>query len=181
MRSSAEDISAYVFQPTDELLLDANVWFFVYGPHRPGSRKAATYSAAFAKILKAECRIYVDVLIVSEFINRYARLKHNILQRSSSVPSDFKQFRKSTAFKPIARDIAADVRRILRNCTRTESGFDVFDINALVDEYEKGDSDFNDQVLAELCKSKGLKLVTDDADFRDRGLMLLTANRHLLI
>ena len=180
MRSSAEDISAYVFQPTDELLLDANVWFFVYGPHRPGSRKAATYSAAFAKILKAECPIYVDVLIVSEFVNRYARLKHNILQRSSNVPSDFKQFRKSTAFKPIARDIAADARRILKHCARIESGFDVLDINALVDEYEQGDSDFNDQVLGELCKTRGLKLVTDDVDFQDRGLTIVTANRRLL-
>ena len=180
MKSSAEDINTYVFQPTDELLLDANVWFFVYGPHRPGSKKAATYSAAFAKILKARCSIYVDVLIVSEFINRYARLKYNILQRSLSVLSDFKQFRKSAVFKPIARDIAADTRRILEHCARIESGFNVLDINALVDEYEKGDSDFNDQVLGELCKSKGLKLVTDDADFKDRGLTIVTANRRLL-
>ena len=180
MKNRAEDISRYLFQGTDALLLDANVWFFVYGPHRPGSKKAATYSAAFAKILKAKCPIYIDVLIVSEFINRYARLKHNILPRGPSIPSNFKQFRRSAAFKSIACDIAADTRRILEHCIRIESGFDVLDINALVDEYEKGDSDFNDQVLAELCKSRGLKLVTDDADFRDRGLMILTANRRLL-
>ena len=180
MKRRAEDINRYVFQSADALLLDANVWFFVYGPHRPGSKKAATYSAAFARILKAKCPIYIDVLIVSEFINRYARLKHSILHRSPSIPSDFKQFRKSAAFKPIARDIAADTRRILKHCTRIESGFDVLNINALVDEYEKGNSDFNDQVLAELCKNKGLKLVTDDADFRDRGLMILTANKRLL-
>ena len=156
MKRSAEDINRYVFQSTDALLLDANVWLFLYGPHRPGNKKAATYSAAFARILKAISPIYVDVLIVSEFINRYARLKHSILKRSARVSSDFKQFRKSAAFKPIARDIAADTRRILKHCTRIESGFDVLDINALVDEYEKGNSDFNDQVLRSQAKLTSL-------------------------
>jgi len=56
----------------------------------------------------------------------------------------------------------------------------MLNIVALVDEYEKGNSDFNDQVLAELCKSKGLTLVTDDSDFADTGLTIVTANQRLL-
>lgn len=40
--------------------------------------------------------------------------------------------------------------------------------------------DFNDQVLAELCKSRNLTLVTHDGDFKDLGLNLLTANQSLL-
>ena len=50
----------------------------------------------------------------------------------------------------------------------------------LIDEFEKADSDFNDQILAELCKRRNLKLVTHDADFRDRGLNILTTNPRLL-
>jgi predicted nucleic acid-binding protein len=180
MKNRAEDITRYTFQATDALLLDANVWYLIYGPNRPDDNRVAVYSGALAKILAARSQIYIDVLIVSEFINRYARLKYNILRSSSGMPADFKQFRKSPAFKPIAQDIAADVKQVLKHCTRVESGFSVLDINALVDEYEKGDADFNDQVLTELCKSKGLTLVTDDADFKDRGLTIVTANRHLL-
>jgi predicted nucleic acid-binding protein len=180
MKNSAEDIARYVFQPSDALLLDANVWYFIYGPNRPGDRRVAIYSAALARIQAARSLIYVDALILSEFINRYARFRHAILQPDPAVPADFKQFRKSPLFKSVAQDIAADVRRILRNCTRIESGFSILDINALVDEYAQGDSDFNDQVLVELCKDKGLKLVTDDADFRDRGLTVVTANKQLL-
>ena len=61
-----------------------------------------------------------------------------------------------------------------------ESGFEKVDIGALLAEYEAGDTDFNDQILVELCRVKGLTLVTHDVDFKDRGLTLLTANQRLL-
>lgn len=179
--TKSKDIRSYVFKPADELLLDTNVWFFIYGPHKPGDRRAVIYSRALKKILEATSRIYIDVLIVSEFVNAYARQKYYIQFPDPGTRPRFKRFRQSADFKPIAQGIAADVRRILQHCNRTESGFGTLDIAALVDEYGKGDSDFNDQVLAELCKSKGLTLVTDDADFASAGLTLLTANRRLLI
>ncbi len=69
MAISAEEIGKYVFKATDELLLEANVWFFVHGPHRPGDPKAYVYSGALARILAARSRIFVDVLIISEFVN----------------------------------------------------------------------------------------------------------------
>lgn len=43
-----------------------------------------------------------------------------------------------------------------------------------------GISDFNDQVLTTLCKRSGLKLVTDDGDFKGRGIPIITANQKLL-
>ncbi len=49
-----------------------------------------------------------------------------------------------------------------------------------VDEYAAGESDFNDQIIAVLCKRKGLKLVTDDGDFHGQGIPVVTANRRLL-
>jgi hypothetical protein len=180
MENRVDDIGSYVFKPTDQLLVDANVWLVIYGPQKPASRKVAVYSGAFYRMLEARCPIYIDVLILSEIVNRYARFQYNITRASSATTVDFKQFRKDPAFKPAARAIAADVRRILKYCARLDSGFHALDIHALVDEYEKDDSDFNDQVLIELCKSKSLTLVTDDGDFTDRGLTIITANRSLL-
>ena len=69
MRNRAENITHYVFKSTDALLLDANIWFFVYGPHRLDDKRVPVYSGALDRILKAKSRIYVDVLILSEFIN----------------------------------------------------------------------------------------------------------------
>jgi len=176
MTYKPEEITNYNFNSSDDLLLDANIWLFVFGPQKPGDRRSVVYSEAFNKILVAKSRIFIDVLIVSEFINTYARLKWGFLSSSEN----FKQFRKSADFKPVAQDIAADVRRVLRHCTRVEDGFQSLALDTLIDEYAAGDSDFNDQILTILCKTKGLKLVTDDGDFNSREIPVVTANRRLL-
>ena len=163
------------------MLLDANIWLLVYGPQKPGDRRVAVYSQALAKILAAKSRIYIDVLIVSEFINSYARLKWRLLSPSRDFKrSDFKTFRKSNDFKLVAQGIAAYVKHVLQHCTRVENGFESLAIDSLIDEYSVGDSDFNDQILTTLCKRKGLKLVTDDSDFKGQEILVITDNRRLL-
>lgn len=176
MTNNVEDITKYDFKSSDELLLDTNVWLLTNAPQKPGNKRAAVYSRALLNILKANSRIYIDVLIVSEFINAYARGKWKLL----SSNTEFKQFRKSKDFKPVAQDIAADVKRVLKHCTRIESGIESPTIDALIDEYAMGDSDFNDQILTNLCQRKGLKLVTDDGDFKSSGIPVLTANPRLI-
>lgn len=171
-------VANYDFKSEDELFVDANVWLFVYGPQKPRDARVAAYSHALAKILAAQCRIYIDVLIVSEFINTYARLKWNVMGKPYT---DFKRFRKSADFTPVARDIAADVRRVLNHCLRIENGFETLDIDGVLAEYAAGGSDFNDQVITALCKTRGLKLVTDDGDFGGRGIPVVTANSRLLV
>lgn len=177
MAHKAEAVASYNFNPSDKLLLDTNIWLLVYGPQKPGDSRVAVYSQALSKILAARSHIFIDVLIVSEFINTYARLKWKLV---ASPFKDFKMFRRSADFKPIAQDIAADVKRVLQHCTRIENGFDSLAIDALIEEYAAGDSDFNDQMLAVLCKNNGLKLVTDDGDFKSQGIAVITANKKLL-
>lgn len=178
MTPNVEAITSYDFKASDELLLDTNVWLFVYGPQSPGNSKVEVYSKAFNKILTARCRIYIDVLIVSEFINTYARLQWRLV---APDVNDFKTFRKSREFKPVAQAIASDVKRVFRHCARVENSFAVLDINDLIDDYAVGNFDFNDQILADLCKKKGLKLVTDDGDFKSQGVPVITANMRLLV
>lgn len=177
MTHRVSNIRSYGFSSTDELLLDTNIWLSVFGPQKPGDKKAETYSQAFSKMLAAKSSIYIDVLIVSEFINTYARLKWKLV---SPHIANFKTFRQSQDFKPVAKDIAADVRCVLQHCKRVESGFDSLAIDAVIDDYGAGDSDFNDQILADLCQRKSLVLVTNDGDFKNCGCPVITANMRLL-
>lgn len=177
MTYKAAAITTYHFSASDELLLDANIWLLIYGPQQPGDRRVATYSGAFHRMLAAQSRIYIDVLIVSEFINAYARSKWRLLAPSST---DFKQFRQSGAFKPIAQDVAADMKRVLQHCTRVADGFELLTIEPLLNEYALGESDFNDQILIDLCRRQGLKMVTDDSDFKGQDISLITRNQRLL-
>ena len=179
MASDALHLKDYRFTSDDELFLDANVWLLIHGPQKPG-RHARTdnYSTAFRRMLEAGSRIYIDVVVLSEIINRWARFHY---QESDCAPiMSFKQFRNSDAFKLVAPDIAADTRRILMQCSRMESCFTALDMEALTAEYGNGGIDFKDQVIGEACKRNGLKLVTDDGDFAGQGVPILTANRRLL-
>jgi predicted nucleic acid-binding protein len=178
MTPKAQRITNYTFTSRDNLLLDANVWLLIYGPQKPRDRRVIVYSTAFADMLSAKSRIYIDVLIVSEFINAYARIKWRL---DSSAFPDFKQFRKSNHFQSIAQDIAADMKQVLRHCTPIANGFESLAIDDLLTTYAAGNSDFNDQVLAALCQREGLKLVTDDADFGGQNISIITNNRNLLI
>ena len=177
MKKKAEAVDKYQFKSSDQLLLDTNIWLFLYGPQSPKSNpKVDIYSRAFNKILHAKSHIYIDALIVSEFINRYARIKQDLLLSKTS----FKRFRQSQEFQAVASDIVADVKRVLQHCTQVECDFEVLAMDDLLHEFKTGYFDFNDQVLTALCKRRKLMLVTDDGDFDPAEIAVLTANRALL-
>ncbi len=165
------------FTSKDKLFLDANIWLYLFSPREPGDRWKQIYSQVFERILKANSRIYVDVLVVSEFINAYARTKWRAI--APHIRS-FKDFRSTTSFKPVAEDITAGVKQIVSHCTRIESGFTTLSMNNLLDDYITGDYDFNDQVITDICKNNGFTLITNDSDFKTQQIPILTANQSLL-
>ena len=175
MKHDATDVKNYNFTAEDELFLDTNVWFLIYGLQKPCDSRVSVYSSVFRRILDAQSRIYIDVLIVSEFINVYSR------KRSKIDPNvKFKTFRNSLDFKTIAQETADSIKRVLAHCFCVESRFEMLDVESLIGEYARGGADFNDLVIKELCKSRGLKLITDDGDFDGQGIPVLTANKRLL-
>ena len=195
MSNQVYRISEYRFSNTDAILFDANIWLYIYGP--PGNRYPrlqSTYTLALRRIRSVlRCtlralialriahrgRIFLDVLVMSEFINAFFRFIYNELPEARK-PAEFKTFRDSDQFKPLAAKIARKAEKILDKCELTESGLTSVNLRGIVREYAAGESDFNDRMLAELCKTKELKLVTHDTDFSGDNLTIITANRRLL-
>lgn len=179
--SNAIDITVHKFAETDKLFFDTNIWLSLYGPQgAPNDPRTQIYSNALAKAMRAKSQIWVDVLVVSEFINRFARIEYDIQYPNRSHRPDFKRFRNNPDFQPIGQAIAAAVRSILKLAARIESGFSVIDINVLLTEFETSPRDFNDQILTGLCLANNLILVTHDSDFKDKGVNILSANRKIL-
>ncbi len=177
MTHEISDVEKYNFTAGDELFLDTNVWLFINGMQNFSDSRVPIYSSAFHRILEAQSRIYIDILIVSEFINAYAKQKWRLAGKSKVK---FKTFRDSPAFKSIAQEIVEDVKRVLSHCSYIESRFEASDVGVLIDEYARGGADFNDLCIKELCRREGLKLITDDGDFSGQEISVLTANRNLL-
>lgn len=177
MTEQAVDISQYTFTASDHLLLDTSVWLLIYGPQVPGDSRVALYSGALKRMLEAKSRLYVDVVILSEFINTYARMKQKIV----APRLKFKDFRRTAAFQTVANDVVADTKQMMKQCVWVTNDLELSAVDGLLDEYALGKSDFNDQIISVLCSQNGLKLVTDDSDFKDRDIPILTANSQLLI
>jgi predicted nucleic acid-binding protein len=69
MANKIRSIERHNFSRKEQLFLDANIWIYVYGPQGPNDRKNRIYSSALANILRANAAIYIDVLVLSEFVN----------------------------------------------------------------------------------------------------------------
>jgi hypothetical protein len=179
MLPQISDIKKYTFSEQDHLLLDANIWMSIYGPIAKKDWRTSVYSAALKEIRKNNCEIFIDVLILSEFINAFSRIEFKQLNPINK-PKEFKDFRNSSQFKPYAQEISINARKIIKICRRCDSVFEYMDLPSLLAQYEGGESDFNDQILVEICKSKDLTLITHNADFKAEDINILTANKNLL-
>ena len=177
MENNIQAVGLYTFTHRDKLFLDANIWLYLFGPEDRRNHWNQIYSQVFNRILDANSQVYIDVLVVSEFINAYARMKQKIV---APYINSFKNFRSSPYFKPVAEDIADDVELVLSYCSKIESGFTALPMNALLNDYATGDCDFNDQVITEICKNNGFTLITNDSDFKTQEVPILTANSKLL-
>jgi predicted nucleic acid-binding protein len=172
---NAIPVERYDFDESDRVFLDANIWMFIYGPPQRKD-KTSVYSSALRRLLDARSRIFIDLLVISEMINSYARLKWKLI----APECRFKTFRNSPEFADVAEEIADYVDRSVKLCSRIENNYQSFDLSALMGEYRTGGFDFNDQVICGLCRNRGWKLITDDGDFDTQGITILTANARLL-
>jgi predicted nucleic acid-binding protein len=179
MSRTALAIETYQFTKADALLVDANVWLYVECPRAQHDWATPTYSRALKRIIAAGCPVFADMLVLSEFVNRYSRLEYGAWKTPGGTEG-FKTFRSSDAYPSVAESIAGAVRRILARTQCVESGLTSIDMGRLLDGYALGKSDFNDSILAELCRTRCLKLVTNDEDFGQYDIPVLTANRRLL-
>jgi len=178
MQTRVEDVRRYKFQRDEHFFFDANIWLHIYGPNPPSQGGLSrVYSSALRDMRMAGCHIFIDVLVMSEFVNRYARLEH---KQSGSGGESFKEFRRSEKFKPVALDISMNAKRIVTLCQAIGSAFEATDIVSLLTDFGAGNHDFNDQMIREICLVNSLKLVTDDVDFADSDLAILTANPQLI-
>lgn len=176
MSNQVYRIQDYKFTANDAVLFDTNIWLYIYGPTGDRFPKLRSiYTLALRRIRSAKSQIFLDVLILSEFINAFSRFVYNELPQEIK-PEDFKIFRDSDDFPVFAEKITIKVEKIIEKSELTESGFLSANLRKILKEYKTGTTDFNDQIIAELCKNKNLKLITHDRDFKDKDITIITAN-----
>lgn len=175
------------FDSSQPVFFDANVWLSLYAPPSGGNDPwAKLYSAVFNRIVDHKTPVLLDATVLSEYINRYCRIEFQAYEDYAHPNSKrtFKEFRSQdfATYKPIAVDAASRVREMFEIPTikRINGDFARMDVSAMLAEFAQGESDWNDQQIVDLCQRNKCSLLTNDADFKDAGINILTCNNKLL-
>ena len=179
MKNKAHDLAIYTFSKDEPLLLDTNVWLYLFpAPSGTTPSFAKSYSEALKRMLAAGAHLALDALILSEYLNRYCRIEWGALYKKAQP--DFKKFRQSTDFATVGQGAALFARNILKLCSRHDHPFAAGNVAQVLADFECGSQDLNDGLLAETCRYHGWKLITNDGDFTIGGIEVITANPKLI-
>jgi PIN domain. len=169
-------IDNYDFPVGKGYFFDTNIWLYIYGPIGWPDQLSDAYSRALKAIRNSEGTIYINCMIISEFINAFSRIEF----KQQTEFTRFKEFRNSLAFRAIAQEIAYNVRKILKSTLACDPELQAIDLPEVMDMFEQGKYDFNDLLFAQICRAKDMVFVTHDKDFSELGVEILTANEKLM-
>ncbi len=178
-RTLIQNIKDHQFQPDEHLLLDANVWLYTYGPSvfRSGDPNHI-YNDALTEIKANKCKIYLILPILSEYIHRYLDKQ---LQLNGVSKCDLKAFRKTDNYKKIMVMIEADAKEILNFVKCCNPVFENSKACELLDGFLRCALDFNDVIIEDFCRSNPkMILITNDGDFKNCDIPIITANNAML-
>ena len=177
------DIKKYTPFKGEKLMFDANIWMYIFCPIGNYQKHIVKqYSSFLKKVIDTKAEIIINLLILSEFINRYMRLEFEVFKNNTNNPNaDFKKdFRMSSSYKKDISDISSTVRNILKISKTIDDKFSSIDIESVISEFEKQKLDFNDLYCRRLCQMEKVKIVTNDKDFKFANNEIITGNPKIL-
>jgi predicted nucleic acid-binding protein len=161
------------------ILFDTNIWIAIDGndprPHH------ANYSNFFGDVLQSDNQLITNDYIISEYFNRSCKIQYQLQYKHEANPwSQFKARRKAGDLAGFLQDIRDLCHDILKDCIFENAITPSCNMVQHVAESAAGMLDMSDIVIREHCSRNGYVLVTDDADFLDCGLEVVTANPKVL-
>jgi predicted nucleic acid-binding protein len=163
-----------------DVFVDANVLLYLFWPTGQHYFER-NYASVFRNLLRQGNNLIVDFLVISEIVNRAIKAEYEKHLLTNSLTKDqlkYKDFRNSHEGQSALNDIYLIVRNdILNHFNVIGKSFVKQDIESflVVDEL-----DFVDKATVSICSQNGLVLLTNDKDFKDSGLDVLTGNPHIL-
>lgn len=179
MNNKAYDLAHYSFAKGERILLDANIWIYLFpAPSGTKYKYAYQYSSAFDKLIMAGAQPIIDPIVLSEYLNRYCRIEYDASYNLKY--EKYKEFRQSSDFAAVAETAECFAMKILKCCRVHSLPTNNLDLRRALAEFKSGKIDFNDCLLVDICKKENLKLMTNDKDFQRMDIEILTSNPNLL-
>lgn len=164
----------------DNVFIDTNVLIFYLHPSYINHWKHPIYVNTISMLQEKKCQMFINSLVVSEFINRFLRYDFNKMRDEKPDIKEFKRdYRQTQYYKDTLQFAITELSKFCEifNVRHISDDFDKMNIIALYAKY-KYSFDFNDLIIAENVRSNNLKLLTDDKDFQNLDVALIKA-KHL--
>lgn len=162
------------------LLFDTNILLYLFGTNVVSSNQqwaVKAYSNFYSTCLKNKHPLFIDISVLSEFINRCLRMEYDVYKKANSTTLSFKDFRNSAEGVQASQDIDKIIKnQILKTFDIIGKLFSKNDIIAM----KLINTDFNDALLVDVCQAHNCILVTNDADFTHSSIDIISANNKLL-
>lgn len=161
------------------ILFDTNIWIAIDGndprPHH------VNYSNYLGEVLKSDNKLVTNDYIISEYFNRSFKIQYQIQYKNEPDPwAQYKSRRKAGTLKNLLEEVRDICHDILTDCDFDSAITSNCPMDQHVTETAVGILDMSDIIIREHCSRNGYVLVSDDSDFCDCGLDLVTSNPYVL-
>lgn len=155
------------------IFFDANILIYLFWPTGQHLFEQS-YARVFNCLLRQGNGLFVDFSVISEVINRIVRIEHQKIRPTQR----FKEFRNSQDGIDALNDIYIIVKNdILNRFNVIGKSFDKQEIEHLL---QIDNLDFVDKATVAICKENSFVLLTNDGDFKNVDLDILTGNPSIL-
>lgn len=168
-----------------EIFLDTNIWIYLFCSI-VGKRKfiADNYAKAFKVLIHSKQKLWTDISVLSEFVNRYLRDAFGIYKTNNGKGEGFqykRDYQKTDDFKENLQSVVSTVKnKILAKASVANLAYENEDMEELIGNLEDRLIDFNDLHIERLCEKNGFMLLTNDGDYAGSSLDIISGNPKLL-
>lgn len=160
------------------IFFDANIWLYIFCPL--GNYKKHSiheYSNFYKTLLEKRNKIFTDIIVLSEVINRWCRLGFDQYKKLQNKPElDYKKdYRKTKDFKELNETILDALSQALDFFEVCNKDYKSEDLTELIGNINSN-SDFNDQHIISLCIENRFYLLTNDGDFKNAKIPIISNN-----
>lgn len=182
MLNDIHEIASFTPMPDDTFMLDTNVLIKIFYPTL-GTRNSAAYINLYQKIRNVNAKLLISSIQLSEFVNRCIRFQFDLYRELHPEITNFKEHYRNTndyqnSMNAIIEIIANDMFPFF---TKINDNFASLNEDNLL--MRCFSYDFNDAVIAEICRFQNAFLITDDRDYANylNKLKIITNNPALLM
>lgn len=161
------------------VFFDANILIYLFFATGAKSYEQK-YASAFKTLLNNKNPLHVDFQVISEVVNSVSRIEHKkYLEAKKYTQEDcsYKKYRNSQDGKKTLGDIYVTIKEQVLNMfhiVSTNIGSKEIEDFLIVDEL-----DFIDKSIALVCAQNNFVLLTNDMDFKNTQLDILTGNPNM--